>query len=115
MRRPRPHNKRAKMRYDLNKFPLGSNDEQLRQPDNVSLATWRETLIMAVTQEEQGSPVRGKVKFDRYDVYKKLKGASQYVDLSIDQVKILSDLCDVFPIIVAGQMKEFLESPEGET
>lgn len=101
------------MQYNLSKFPVGENDAQLKD-ENMNLVTYREILMTCVSSDRQGdgSPVQGPGKFIRYQIWKKLKKEKQTINLTAEEVALLKDACQVFPVIVMGQVVEFLEAPE---
>lgn len=101
------------MHYNLAKFPIGQNDKQLKD-ENGKDATYRETLMQAISADidSEGQPIRGQKKFIRYAIWKKLKAASGNIFLTAEEVALLTECATLFPVIVAGQVKDYLENPE---
>lgn len=104
------------MLFDLDKFPVSEDDTQLKD-EKGKLATYRDAFMKAATNDfdTNGQPVRGEEKFKRFDIWQKMKHANQLVDLDAKEVTYLTDLArDAFPILIAGQCRDFLKAPEPE-
>lgn len=107
------------MKYDFSKFPVSDDDKQLNDA-NGNPATYRESLISAIAADYDGDgqPIRGQAKFLRYNLWKKLKaipkGSNKLVFFTAEEVALMSAAAQVLSIVVSGQVKEFLDSPESE-
>lgn len=56
---------------------------------------------------EDGQPIRGDDKIKRYDLLMKLRGKDE-VDLDVEEVALLSRAVLIFPTLVGGQLRAFL-------
>lgn len=102
------------MRFDLTKFPLNEMDEQVKD-EKGNLGTYREAFMKAAANDfdGQGQPVRGEEKFKRFDMWRKIKHAGASINLEASEITYLTELCrDAFPVLVAGQCRDFLKKPE---
>jgi len=108
------------MRFDLTKFPLNELDEQVKD-EKGKLGTYREAFMRAAANDFTGErdqmgnsiPVRGEEKFKRFDMWQKVKHSNGRIDLDAREVIYLTELCrDAFPVLVAGQCRDFLKRPE---
>jgi hypothetical protein len=102
------------MRFDLTKFPVAEDDTQLRDEKGVP-ANYRMAFMKAFSNDldENGQPVRGEEKFKRYDMYTKFRKANGSIDLTAEEIVLATKAArDAFPIIVAGQCRDFLAKPE---
>lgn len=102
------------MLYNLKKFPVSDDDTQLKDDKGVN-ANYRNVFIKALTSDvdEQGNPLRdGAEKFKRFDLYMKIKAVQGLVELEIDELAMLKKLAVIFPTVVAGQIRDFLATPE---
>lgn len=103
------------MKYDLSKFPVGEDDSQLKD-EKGQLADYRMAFMKAFANDfdEAGQPIRGEEKFKRFDMYQKFKSATTIIDLAAEEVVLATKAArDAFPILVAGQCRDFLANPEG--
>lgn len=98
------------MKYDLNKFPVSDDDEQLK--DELGRpANYRTVLMKAAS----GFEAKEDEKFEAYDVYLKLKKAKDgKVDLTVNEIALLMRAIKGFPIVIAGQAKAFLDQKESQ-
>lgn len=104
------------MLFDLTKFPIAEDDTQLKD-EKGKLATYRDAFMKAAANDfdTNGQPVRGQEKFKRFDMWHKLKHARNLIALDAAEVVYLTELArDAFPILVAGQCRDFLKKPEPE-
>jgi len=103
------------MKFDLTKFPLSDDDTQLKD-EKGKLSNYRDVFLkgLAADIDEMGNPIRGEDKFKRFDMYMKFKTANGRIDLSAEEVVMLTKVVLVFPTIVAGQSRDFLAKPEPE-
>lgn len=104
------------MKYDLSKFPVSDDNEQLKD-EKGSLAFFKTALMKAAANDfdTNGQPVRGEEKFKRFDMWRKIKHAGQFVELDAKEVTYLTELArDAFPVLIAGQCRDFLAKPENE-
>lgn len=102
------------MKYDLSKFPVSDDNEQLKDEKGKS-AFFRDAFMKAAASDfdANGQPVRGEEKFKRFDMWRKIKHADQFVDLDAKEVTYLTELArDAFPVLIAGQCRDFLAKPE---
>lgn len=102
------------MKYDLTKFPVGEDDVQLKDEAGKP-STYKHALIKAVAAgiKTDGQPITdGELKMKHYALYLKLKKANGSVNLDSEEVKVLSDAVMLYPIIIAGQCRDFLNQKE---
>jgi hypothetical protein len=102
------------MLFDLTKFPVSEDDTQLKD-EKGKLANYRMAFMKAFANDldENGQPIRGEEKFIRFDMWQKFKHAPDLVDLSAEEItKATKAARDAFPILVAGQCRDFLTKPE---
>lgn len=101
------------MKFDLTKFPVAEDDTQLKD-EKGKLSTYRDVFIKGLVSDidKDGNPIRGEAKFKRFDMYMKFKKSAAIIDLSAEDVVMLTDVVLVFPSIVAGQARDFLAKPE---
>jgi hypothetical protein len=101
------------MKFDLSKFPVSDDDTQLKD-EMGKFATYRTVLMKAAANEfdENGQPLRGSVKMDRYDLYLRIKKlTSNFIDFSAEDLVALNVGILGFPIVIAGQARDFLKAP----
>lgn len=98
------------MQYDLSLFPVSDDDQPLKD-ETGKPSNFRKTLITlcAADVDGDGQPVKGTEKVKRFEIYMKLKAATRVVDLSSDEVGLLSQAALAFPTIIAGQVRYFLD------
>jgi hypothetical protein len=104
------------MKFDLTKFPLAEDDTQLKD-EKGNLANYRMAFMKAAATDfdSVGQPVRGEEKFKRFDMWRKIKHAGSIIELDAGEVVYLTMLArDAYPVIVAGQCRDFLAKPEVE-
>lgn len=104
------------MKFDLSKFPVSDDDTQLKD-ETGKPATYRTVLMKAAANEVdvEGVPLRGAAKMDRYDLYLRIKkNKGNFISFSIDDLAALHVGILGFPIVIAGQARDFLVSPETE-
>lgn len=104
------------MLFDLNKFPIAEDNTQLKD-EKGALANYRVAFMKASANDfdTSGQPVRGEEKFKRFDMWFKIKHADQLIELGANEIVYLTELArDAFPILVAGQCRDFLKKPEPE-
>lgn len=104
------------MKYDLTKFPVGEDDQQLKD-DTGKLAFYKQAFIKALLSEPNpmvpgAQPLSNDVKMKRYALYVKLKKANGTTNLDTDEVAILSDAVMLYPTLIAGQCRDFLNQKE---
>lgn len=101
------------MRYDLTLFPVSTDDEQLKDGSGKEV-TFRETLITAITADvdENQQPLKGEDKMIRFELYMKLKRAKGSVELAPEEIVLLKRAALNFNIIVAGQVRQFLDKTD---
>jgi hypothetical protein len=104
------------MKYNLAMFPVSEDDEQLKD-DKGRLATFRETLMKGMTTDVNGDnpqiPINTEEKFKRWEMWRKFKVATTEVELTPEEVTFVTKVCGIaFPVLVAGQCREFLRNPE---
>lgn len=105
------------MKFDLTKFPIAEDDTQLKD-EKGNLANYRMAFMKAFANDldENGQPVRGEEKFKRFDMWRLFKHAGNYIELTAEEiVQATKAARDAFPILVAGQCRDFLKKPEPET
>jgi hypothetical protein len=99
------------MKFDLTKFPVSEDGQQLKDEKGV-LANYRTAFMKAFASDadENGQPVRGEEKFKRFDMWLKFKNANANIELSAEEVVQATKVArDAFPIIIAGQCRDFLK------
>jgi hypothetical protein len=103
------------MKFNLTKFPIGEDDKQLKD-ENGKNVTFKEVLIKAITSavDGRGQQVQGEEKFKRFDMYMRLKKSKGIVELNAEDVVMLTNAAQAFPVIVAGECRDFLAKPESE-
>lgn len=102
------------MKYDLTKFPVGEDDVQLKD-ETGKPSTYKHALTKAVLAgiRPDGQPITDpELKMKHYALYVKLKKANGTTNLDADEVKLLADAVMVYPIIIAGQCRDFLNQKE---
>lgn len=102
------------MKYDLGKFPVGPDDNQLKDETGKD-ATYRQTFMVALTneQDENGVRLSGKQKYERYDLWSKIKKApGNDIQFTAEEVVLLKNATQALPLLVAGQARDYLDKPE---
>jgi hypothetical protein len=103
-----------KMKFDLSKFPVAEDDTQLKD-EKGNLANYRTAFMKAFVNDfdENGQPIRGEEKFKRFDMWQKFKKAIAKIDLTAEEITFSTKAArDAFPILIAGQCRDFLTKPE---
>jgi len=104
------------MKFDLTKFPVNEIDEQVKD-EKGKLSTFKDAFMKAFTIDfdESGQPIRGEEKFKRFDMWQKFKKANGSIELTAEEVVLCTKVArDAFPILIAGQCRDFLTKPESE-
>lgn len=100
------------MRFNLTKFPVGDDDANLKDEKGAD-ANFRLCLMKALSADVdgEGQPIKGEDKFKRFDLYMKVKKSNGTVDLTAEEVVLATNAAKAFPVIVAGQCRDFLAHP----
>lgn len=101
------------MKYNLALFPVAEDGTQLKD-EKGNPADFRVTLKKAFTSDadSQGQPIRGEEKFKRWDMWLRIKEAPPIIELSAEEVVYITHMCrDAFPVLIAGQCRDFLRNP----
>lgn len=102
-----------KKKFDVTKFPIGQDGKQLLTEDGHP-AMFRNACIVAITSEMDADGVRlhSKKKFDHYDIYVRLKNSDRFIELDDEDIATLTTAALALPIVVAGQIRDWLAAPE---
>lgn len=102
------------MKFDLTKFPVAEDDTQVKDEKGVP-GNYRTAFMKAFANDfdEAGQPIRGEEKFKRFDMWQKFKHAGNTIELSAEEIIQATKVArDAFPILIAGQCRDFLTKPE---
>jgi hypothetical protein len=96
------------MKYKLTTPIVNLEGEQTTEGDGK-----RGTMYLGLTRalmadhNDQGEPIKGDDKIKRYDLLMKIRKQDE-VDLDVEEVALLSRAVLIFPTLVAGQIRAFL-------
>lgn len=105
------------MKFDLTKFPVGDDDNQLKDERGEKPVTYREVFMKCLVAEPADamgrSTVQGEERFNRFDLWQRFKHASRLIELDPKEIITCTNAArDAFPIIIGGQCRDFLKKPE---
>lgn len=99
------------MKYDLTTPVTGLNGKPALNESGVD-GTMYDILLMAAgaDMDGDGNPIKGLQKVKRYNTLLKILGhAGETVELSIDDVALLNEAVLIFPTVIAGKARAFLD------
>lgn len=97
------------MKYDLTKPIVDLDGNPIKEGEKQETATVYKALTNALMMDidENRQPVQPEAKIKRFDLLMKIRKQDE-VDLDVEEVAILSRAVLLFPTLVAGQLRAFL-------
>ena len=96
------------MKIDITQKIMRIDDKPFENPETKLPYTLKDVMIEAVLAPKEKDSE--KEKYDKYDLYKKLKVANKEADLTVDEVsKIKKLIVEIKPPLVCGQTRDMLE------
>jgi len=98
------------MKLDFTTQLVDANDEVVledEKPVEVKLLLKRAALADFLPD---GRPIPSDEKFNRFELYMKLRSADEHTDFSLDEVALLDRAVLVFPTLIAGQLHYLLQN-----
>jgi len=97
----------TKMKVKINQILQGSEEQALKGPKGNPL-TMREVCINSLLIPSQGDDE--KLKWERYEIFKKLRDAKDEVELKLEELNIIKkSVGRTQPPLIMGQCFEILE------
>ena len=69
----------------------------------VEVLTLLKRVILA-DRNPDGSPIAGDEKYNRFELYMKLRSAGSDTDFSTEEIQLLEKAVKVYPTLIAGQL-----------
>lgn len=101
------------MLFDISKFPVDPDGNRMKD-DKGGDTDYRMAFTKALLTDFDGTgkPISGEEKFKRFDMYMKVKKCVGHLELQPEDVVFLTNACrDAFPVLAAGQCRDFLRNP----
>lgn len=100
------------MKFDLKLYPVSDDGEQLKDEKGLN-ANYRQIFLKACAADIDGNgdAIKGEAKFKMFDMWMRVKNSTDTIELSAEDIVFLTKQCLVFPVIVAGQVRDFLKKP----
>ena len=95
------------MKIAINQPIIGINGKEIINPDN-SKMTLKDVCVQSILTPAEGDDE--KKKFEKWEIYKKLRNAQMEVELKIEEVGLIKKcIGKLQPPLVMGQCFEMLE------